>query len=103
VGEGPEGLVDALLWDRGNRAHATRHGVSHGELDGMYESGEWIIDDDPLGRPGQYRLTGPTPSGRLITAVVEWVAPRRAYRPISAWAATPAEEKRWFREMHDED
>jgi hypothetical protein len=50
VGEGVWEVADALLWDRGNREHAIRHGVSQDEMDGMYESGEWIVDDDPQGR-----------------------------------------------------
>lgn len=79
-----EGLAEALIWDQGNREHTTRHGISRGEIDGMYAAGEWVRRNDPQGRPGQYRLTGPTPAGRLITVAAEWLSERRAYRPISA-------------------
>jgi uncharacterized DUF497 family protein len=93
------GLADALVWDHGNREHATRHGVSQEEIDGMYEGGEWIIDDDPAGRFGQFRITGPTAVGRLITVAVEWLSARRAYRPISAWAAEARERRAWQEQM----
>ena len=98
-----EDLAGALVWDRGNREHATRHGVSREEIDGMYEAGEWIVGDDPAGRPGQYRLTGPTPGGRLITIAAEWLPKRHAYRPISAWEATPGEQREWDRQIHGQD
>lgn len=69
----------------------------------MYESAEWIAVDDPLGRLGQYRLIGPTPTGRLITVAAEWIGDMRAYRPISAWDATAAERRAWLVEMLGEE
>jgi uncharacterized DUF497 family protein len=95
-------LANELLWDEGNQAHATRHGVSRAEIDAMYTMGEWIVRNDPQGRTGQYRLTGPTPAGRLITVAVDWSLRQSAYRPISAWDATRSEQRDWHDELNTE-
>ena len=39
-----------LIWDDANREHATRHGVSLGEIVDMTENGPWVIVGDTKGR-----------------------------------------------------
>ena len=98
-----DGLGDELAWDRGNTEHAVRHGIARQEIDAMYASGEWIVVDDPSGRVDQARLIGFSPAARLITVAVEWLSARRMYRPISAWASTPGEQREWARQMFGEE
>jgi uncharacterized DUF497 family protein len=101
------GSADALVWDWGNLEHAMRHGISQEEIEAMYESGRWIVADDPLGRPGQERVIGEIPNSfRLITVAIEWVESSEALagwcrRPISAWEARPPERAAWQEEFGD--
>lgn len=70
----------------------------------MYAAGRWVWRADPLGRPGQERVTGLVPgSGQLVTLATEWreTAAGPCRRPISAWQARPHEVALWQEEFSD--
>lgn len=74
---------EVVEWDEHNEAHATRHGVSVGEI-------EQVLAGDPLFRPdrrgsGDFLVEGVTDSGRRVRVVVAYHQMRRALRPIAAW------------------
>ncbi|MHB1535333.1 MAG: hypothetical protein ACYC1D_12150 [Acidimicrobiales bacterium] len=75
---------DEIDWDEGNREHATRHGVSVGEITQALLN-QPTVRRNRRGRPGDYYVFGVTDGGRRVVVVVAWDAGRRVVRPITAW------------------
>lgn len=90
----PETVV--LQWDEGNLEHATRHGVSRGEINGLVTFGEWEMFANTRGRRNQRRIIGISPGGRLVTVVVEVTSSRGVYRPITSRPATDREASLYY-------
>lgn len=74
---------EAVEWDEHNEAHATRHGVSVGEIDQVLAGGA-IFRPDRRGS-GDFLAEGVTNGGRRLRVVVAHDPVRRVLRPITAW------------------
>ncbi len=87
--------MSGLIWDKGNRKHATRHGVSKAEIDEVFERPfvEIVLEIEEWDTEVQLRVLGTTARGRFVTVTF---TERRTEdgtkpRPISAWPMTEEE------------
>ncbi len=55
------GADEGLLWGEGNLGHVTGHDVSVDEIEQLFWARDWVLADEPQGRPRQYRMVGWTP------------------------------------------
>ena len=85
-----------LRWDQGNLEHATRHAVPRREIDELVEYGIWVMVGNTRGRTSQRRIIGVSPSGRLVTLVVELTELPGTYRPVTSRPATEREESLYY-------
>lgn len=75
---------EAIEWDEGNLAHATRHDVTQAEIEQVVANGAQYRSNRH-GRAGDYIARGVTDGGRRVVVVVAWNAATRTVRPITAW------------------
>ena len=96
-------IVSDLVWDKGNRRHATRHGVSIREIEEVFRRDPYIEpyqseeDDDEE----QFRAYGTTAKGRYVT--VPFTIREGGVRPITSWPMTPKELEDYADQLHQND
>jgi uncharacterized DUF497 family protein len=78
---------DGFQWDDGNRAKCRQHGVSHADIEGIFEGSPGVYDDaGHSGRERRLRAIGPTNTGRyvFVAFTVRQEHGKTLIRPISA-------------------
>lgn len=80
----PELLPEDIEWDDDNRAHATGHGITQGEIDQAIMNGA-VYRQNKRGRSADFLAFGTTDGGRRIVVAVVWQPATRLVRPITAW------------------
>ena len=90
-----------LLWDKGNREHTARHGVSAREIEELFDRNPYIepfLPEDEGGDEEQFRAYGTTAKGRYIT--VPFTIRKDRIRAITAWPMTSQEFKHYADKIH---
>ena len=91
-----------LVWDKGNRKHVTRHGVSVQEVEEVFQRTPYIEpylpEDADEDDEEQFRAYGTTAKGRYVT--VPFTIREEDIRPITAWPMTPKEFKDYADQIH---
>lgn len=92
--------MSKLVWDKGNRKHATRHGVSMREIEEVFDRQPYL--DLYEGAEGeeenQFRAYGTTAKGRYVTVACS--DRNSQFRPISAWPMTEEEFETYADQIH---
>lgn len=75
--------MEAIEWDDENLLHATRHGVSEGEIEQALSNAERVYPSRPP-RSDRGAVTARTNGGRRVKVVFE-IKGRGFIRPFAAW------------------
>ena len=88
----------SLVWDKGNRGHAAKHGVIDAEIEQLFRRSYYFEVHEAEGDEEQYRANGTTNKGRYLTAPFSVRNDR--IRPITAWPMTAKEFEDYANEIH---
>jgi len=91
--------VSEILWDEGNKTHATRHGVSALEIQEVFERKHAFQFRDAEDEEDQFRAYGTTRNRRYVT--VAFSIRNEKIRPISAWDMERKELEVYASEIHE--
>ena len=92
--------MSELIWDKSNRKHAVRHGVSIKEIEEVF-CRKPVIDAHEAGEgeeESQFRAYGTTAKGRYVT--VAFSERDGFFRPIAAWPMEPEEFEEYADQIH---
>ena len=81
----------SLIWDKGNRGHAAKHGVTDAEIEQLFSRPyvEVLREPEEWDTETQLRAYGTTAQGRYLTAA--FTERESRIRPITAWPMTKEE------------
>jgi hypothetical protein len=82
--------IERLAWYSANIAKLAAHGVAQYEADDMIIEDAWVVDVDDY-YPDQFRVIGPTSSGRFLTLVLEATDAPEVWRPVTGWPSSDVE------------
>ena len=84
--------IRALVWDEANERHLAKHGVSVREIAQML-SNPHVIAQNRKKRSTRHLLIGSTHGGRILTVPLAQTADPSAWRPVTAFPATRAQQQ----------
>jgi uncharacterized DUF497 family protein len=76
--------IEVIEWDDENLEHATRHGISVGEMEQAIANAT-AVRRNKRGRSGDVRIDSVTDGGRHVVVIAAHDPARRSLRPITAW------------------
>jgi len=89
-----------LVWDDENEEHIARHGISVCEVNQVIGNPH-LIARNPKRDDGSRLLIGRTDGGRTVTVAVVPTEDPSAWRPVTAFDATPAHRTLLRRHIDD--
>ena len=87
--------AEFVEWDHGNEAELARHRIDPTEVEDLFVADPvWV--PNRRNRKGDWKMIGPTSSGRRLTIVLRAHPSRRTIRPITGWDSTLGEQTRYL-------